>query len=120
MVKVIDCGLFVGADGGFGAVGGVAPPPGGVGPVGSAGAAGCPCDGGVPAGESVPALGRLCGPSEMSVGATVVSTVSERMLSARSTASVTGLSVCNPGTGVWLITASPRARIAARASGVDA
>ena len=119
MENVIDCGVFVGADGGFGGFGGVSPPPvGGAGSFGFAGSEGCPCDGGVPAGVS--ALGWLCGPSETSVGATVVSTVSVRMLSARSTASDTGLSVCNPGTGDSLITASPSARIAARTSGVDA
>ena len=74
----------------------------------------------MPAGASVPALGWLCGPSETSVGATVVSTVSVRMLSARSTASDTAPSVRKRGTGDSLITASPSARIAARASGVEA
>ena len=114
MENVIDCALFVGADGGFGA------PAGGAGTFGVAGSEGCPCCGAVPAGASASALGRLCGPLETSVGTTVVSTVSVRMLSARSTASDTGPSVCKPGTGDWLITASPSARIAARASGVDA
>jgi hypothetical protein len=112
VVKVIDCALLAGTGGGFD---GVPPPPlGGAGSSGSSGARG----GDVLSGASAPEPSVLNPGFERSTGVWetgVVSPLSARMSSSTPTASETG-----PSERSSLITASPSARIAARASGVDA
>ena len=119
VVKAIDCAVFdAGTVGGFD--GAPPPPPGdGVGWLGwVVGSSGDDGSGASRPGESVvePAPARSCGPTATSV----VSTVSMETLSSTSTASeaVRRQNAASPA-DCW-ITERPSARIAARASGVDA